>query len=406
MMLTQDSISSLGGTGAPPTTARLPSMESAFSRVGEAFRVPDAHQLTPLTAPEPPPAHAFDTTPSYTTLRTVSASSYPYHLQPPGSLPSPPPTSSMGPPPPYAHEPMYTEPGAPPMPTYQPISPPSSVLSNDGAHAHLMTPMTHHLPPPPPEYGLRYSDHVMTSGPSGSPYSTQGSMVSVPTSVSSSTNSTNSGPKNIMSSRLVTRGSETRARSADVGDLPLSGPGSRGGRARSARVHEKLSREEYKKSACDRERTRMRDMNNAFDHLRDRLPFCKPPGKKCNKMDSLSGRDRFPSKLETLRLAIRYIRHLNNTMTVPVGAAYPDYDPPPYNVTSVPTNLRLHQRLYSSPSPTPSSQAPPPMALYTPSIDPLEYSYVPQGIPNSIQSDYLIRENFWQSEESLANYQY
>lgn len=91
--------------------------------------------------------------------------------------------------------------------------------------------------------------------------------------------------------------------------------------SRHYRSQEEIERA-YRKNACDRERCRMADMNRAYDLLRMRVPTARKPPKKL-------------SKIECLRLAIKYIRDLREELRhgqQGQAQAGPSWPPAPWGV--------------------------------------------------------------------------
>ena len=89
---------------------------------------------------------------------------------------------------------------------------------------------------------------------------------------------------------------------------------SKGGHSRSGatKFEDETKKAEYKKAACERERARMKDCNKIFAQLRAGLPNTRASGKRL-------------SKIETLRMAIRYIKHLKMVLSYPPGAPLPQH---------------------------------------------------------------------------------
>ena len=83
-----------------------------------------------------------------------------------------------------------------------------------------------------------------------------------------------------------------------------------GHRTGANRFDDLEKRESYKRTACDRERNRMRDMNMSFEQLRKRVPYCRKKGKRT-------------SKIESLHMAIKYIKHLKYLLSFPPGQHIP-----------------------------------------------------------------------------------
>lgn len=85
---------------------------------------------------------------------------------------------------------------------------------------------------------------------------------------------------------------------------------SKNGRTGANRFDDEEKRELYKRTACDRERNRMKDMNKSFEQLKKRVPLARRGGKRT-------------SKIRLLHLAIKYIKHLKFLLSFPVGQTIP-----------------------------------------------------------------------------------